>query len=328
MVIRTRDIFTTVTTEGALLPPDLLQHIAEGSGDLEGLTPESYHLYGERLNEATNYAWNRLQGAWQAFQHARTQLAGDDAGASATRERWLLPLFNLLGYGRLDAAPAVEIDGKSYPVSHRWRSVPIHLLGCKVDLDRRTPGIPGAATGSPHSILQVFLNRSDDHLWGFLSNGLRLRVLRDNISLIRPAYIEFDLEAMMAGEVYADFVLLYLLCHQSRVEAENPAEYWLERWMKAARDQGTRALDQLRAASIKRGRILKGYSKNRLSFAYFRERIHRANVRSSWLRAGRSQTLSRGRSPMVAMTSAANTITAATPIASPQVSAVLKSTRT
>jgi hypothetical protein len=94
--------------------------------------------------------------------------------------------------------------------------------------------------------VQEFLNRSDDHLWGFVSNGLRLRILRDNISLTRQAFVEFDLEGMMEGEVYADFVLLWLLCHQSRVETDKPEECWLERWARAAQEQGTRALDRLR----------------------------------------------------------------------------------
>jgi hypothetical protein len=58
--------------------------------------------------------------------------------------------------------------------------------------------------------------------------------------------VEFDLQAMMEGEVYADFALLWLLCHQSRVEAERPAECWLEKWSREAQEQGTRALDQLR----------------------------------------------------------------------------------
>jgi len=51
----------------------------------------------------------------------------------------------------------------------------------------------------------------------------------------------------MRGEVYADFVLLWLLCHQSRVEAARPENCWLERWSRAAQEQGTRALDQLRS---------------------------------------------------------------------------------
>src|SRR5205823_437427 len=97
-----------------------------------------------------------------------------------------------------------------------------------------------------HSLVQELLNRSEGHLWGIVSNGLHLRILRDNVSLTRQAYVEFDLEALMNGEVYADFVLLWLLCHQSRVEAERPEECWLEKWSRAAHQQGTRALEQLR----------------------------------------------------------------------------------
>ena len=122
----------------------------------------------------------------------------------------------------------------------------------RIDLDRRTAGVAGAARTSPHSLVQEFLNRSDDHLWGFVSNGLRLRILRDNVSLTRQAYVEFDLEAMMDGEVYADFVLLWLLCHQSRVEGERPEQCWLEKWSQPPRQNGTRALDH--AARRRRGR--------------------------------------------------------------------------
>jgi hypothetical protein len=240
------NIFTTIRTEGALLPADLLQRISEGA-NLDGLTPESYHLYpGEKLNEAVNQRWNRLQGVWTSFRAAQERLPENDLGTSITRERWLLPLFDTLGYGRLQTATAVEIEGRSYPISHGWEHVPVHLVSYKLELDRRTPGAAGAASASPHSLLQVFLNRSENNLWGFLSNGYKLRILRDNASLTRQAYVEFDLEAMMDGEVYSDFVLLWLLCHQSRVEGERLSDCWLEKWMKVAEDQGTRALDQLR----------------------------------------------------------------------------------
>ncbi len=293
MRTRHQDGFTTVRTEGAILPRDLLARIAAGDKDLGGLSPDDYHLSGERLNEATNRAWNRLQGAWAAFRRetdalrpevclrasavapgAAASAAGQgaaaasaasaaaggrsstlDPGTSPTRERWLLPLFQELGYGRLQTARAAEIDGRTYAVSHAWvaaggdgpiQLVPIHLVGLNIDLDKRTPGVAGAAQAGPHSLLQEYLNRSDEHLWGFVSNGLRLRILRDNRSLTRQAYVEFDLEAMMNGEAYSDFALLYLLCHQSRVEGERPEECWLEKWSRAAEVQGTRALDQLR----------------------------------------------------------------------------------
>ena len=247
MIVSKRDLFTTIRTEGGLLPTDLLQRISAGDKDLDGLKPSDYHLVeGERLNEVISRAWNRLVTAWGAFRTLVEKLPEQDAGTSATRERWLQVLFQELGYGRLVAAKAQEIGGKSYPISHFWQNTPIHLVGCRVPLDRRTAGVAGAARTSPHSLVQEFLNRSEGHLWGFVSNGLRLRILRDNVSLTRQAYIEFDLEGMMDGEAYADFAMLWLLCHESRVEAERPEQCWLERWVRTAQEQGARALEHLR----------------------------------------------------------------------------------
>ncbi|MCS7001032.1 MAG: type II DNA modification enzyme, partial [Candidatus Kapabacteria bacterium] len=247
MPIRARAPFLTIRSEGALLPPDLLHRIAAGDLALGGLDPTAYHLVaGERLSEAINRSWSRLLGVWAAFRHALAALPPGDPATGLTRERWLLPLFTELGYGRLQPAKAVEVNGKSYPISHAWGHVPIHLVGYGVDLDRRAPGVVGAAKASPHSLLQEALNRSELWQWGFVANGARLRVLRDSVRLTRQAYLEFDLEAMFEGQVYADFALLWLICHQSRVEDAPPAACWLERWSQAAQDQGVRALDALR----------------------------------------------------------------------------------
>jgi hypothetical protein len=268
MQTRRRELFTTIRTEGALLPPELLQRIADGDRDLEGLTSEAYHLAAnERLGEAVTRSWNRLVGAWAGFRDALAKLPATDHGTSVTRERWLLIVFQELGYGRLPTARAVEIDDRSYPVSHAWASVPIHLVGARIPIDRRTPGVAGAAGQSPHGLLQELLNRSDERLWGFVSNGFSLRVLRDNSSLTRQAYVEFDLEAMMDGEVYSDFVVLWLLCHQSRVEGERPEHCWLERWSQLSAERGTRALESLRAgveeAIVALGRGFLAHPQNR-----------------------------------------------------------------
>ena len=247
MSARTLAAFSTIRTEGAMLPSDILVRVAAGDTHLGGLEGSSYHLApGEKIGEATNRAWNRLQAAWANFQSAREKLAATDTGTSLTRERWLLPLFQLLDYGRLQAAKAEDIGGKSYAISHAWQQTPIHLVGCNVDLDRRIQTAAGGMRSSPHSLLQELLNRADQHLWGIVSNGVRLRLLRDNISLTRQAYVEFDLEAMMAGEAYPDFVLLWLLLHQSRFEAERPEQCQLEKWSQTARTEGVRVLDGLR----------------------------------------------------------------------------------
>lgn len=242
-----------VRTEGHLLPASFLSRVAaaaEGSGEsLEGVTAGHYHLVGrETLTEAANRSWTRLQNAWKDYRRKLAVLPADDPATTATREKWLLPLFQELGYGRLQtsAADAFAAGGDSYPVSHGWGHVPIHLLGSRVALETRTAGVAGAARKSPHSLVQELLNRSPDHLWAFLSNGERLRILRDNRSLTRQAFVEFDLESMMEGEIFSDFFFLYLLCHQSRVEGETPEECWLEKWSQLAHELGTRALEDLR----------------------------------------------------------------------------------
>src|SRR5665647_646238 len=244
---------SAVRTVGAMLPADLLGRVAAGDRDLGGLTSSDYHLGGETPREAANRVWAHLTGMWPSFQWALAKLPDGDAAVGVTRERWLSLLFDGLGYGRLPVTPpgGIAAGGKAYPVSHQWGRVPIHLLGWGVDLDKRTKGVPGAADRAPHAMVQELLNRSDAHLWAMLSNGRTLRLLRDSTSLSTQSYAEFDLDSIFSGELFADFVVLYLLLHRSRVEVPideaSPAECWLETWRSSAIASGTRALGLLSA---------------------------------------------------------------------------------
>ena len=247
MRLRSKDHFQTIHTEGGLLPADLLQRVADGDRHLDGLGKTTYHLApNERLNERITGSWNRLRAAWSSFSAEREKLAASETGARITREHWQHVLFDELGYGRLVQERGVQLGDKLYPVFAHWQHSPLHFVGCNTPLDRRSSGVQGAATQSPHSLVQELLNRSDERLWGFVTNGLVLRVLRDNVTLTRQAYVEFDLEAMLDSEAYADFAVLWLVCHQSRIEGETPAECWLEKWTQAAAQEGTRALETLR----------------------------------------------------------------------------------
>lgn len=241
------DSFITVTTQGGLLPQDLLERVANRDRDLQGTSASSYDLAkGEKLGEAMSRSWNRLTMAWERFTREREYIQESDPATGFTRDHWLKPLFQELGYGSPSPWKAQEIEGKSYPITHMHGNVPLHLLGFNLDLDHRSKGVAGAARQSPHSLLQEFLNHSEDHLWGVLTNGLRLRILRDNITLTRQAYVEFDLEAMMEGEVYSDFALLWMVCHATRLQAEDPYDCILEQWTQTAEREGVRALDSLR----------------------------------------------------------------------------------
>lgn len=247
MSVRDKELFSTIRSEGVILPSSFIRRIAEKAADIPGIAASDYH-YGSpsELNEALSRAWNFARGRWKDFSSIRKNAAENDTLTTETREKWLLPLLQELGYGRLSPTVAKEIAGKSYPISHSWSHLPIHLVGAGVLIDRTSRGVKGASRVSPHGLVQEFLNRDDGALWAFVSNGLTFRVLRDNLSLTKASYIEFDLEGMMEGEVYSDFVVFWLLCHVSRVEGKIPEDTFLEKWTRHSHEQGTRALDTLR----------------------------------------------------------------------------------
>lgn len=242
-------IYAAVKTEGALLPPDLLTRIANSDADLGGFAPESYGLApGERLSDAILQSWNRLSGVWSLFAASLESAPETETTYEAqTRKEWLIPLLHELGFDKPTVADPVVIDDRDYPI--RWRSgdIALHLVGARVDLDRRAV-FRGVPTGrAPHGMVQEFLNRSDEHLWALVTNGLRVRLLRDNSSLTRQAYCEFDLEAIFRGQEFAEFALFWLVCHASRLEGSPQSTCWLEKWSNQAVSDGVRALEALRA---------------------------------------------------------------------------------
>ena len=246
--------FIGVRIQGGLLPAELPSQLGSGrdpSGDT--LSPRDYHLAaGETVRDASNRVWAYLRGVWTSYQDALAQIPQGSPTAALTRERFLLVLLDQLGYGRVPSTGkgGIEADGQHFPVSHLWGATPIHLLGARTELDSRTKGLAGAAGSSPQSMVQELLNRSDQHLWAILSNGQVLRLLRDSTSLVGSAYVEFDLEAIFDGDLFADFMLLYTLCQVSRVEVRDdelgPASSRLEQWRTEAVEAGSRALNLLR----------------------------------------------------------------------------------
>ena len=185
MARRPGERFSAIRTEGGLLPSDLLDQLLQRDAKLEGLNETAYHVVDVRLHEAITESWTRLGRVWGTFQGAIAGLENTDPGTSVTRERWLLPLFQELGYGRLPAARPVEVGGKAYPVSHLWQHFPVHLVGWNVGLGERTRGVAGAARVSPHGLVQELLSRSSALLWGAVSNGRQFRLLRDNVVVFK-----------------------------------------------------------------------------------------------------------------------------------------------
>jgi hypothetical protein len=233
--------FSSIKVVGGLLPADVLGRILAADPEVPAIGPESYGLQrGESVRRQASRSWDYLLGVWQEFQQRR-QATPESQWTQLTRERWLHILLRELGFHDLRASGGIEVDGTSFPVSHLDEGLPVHVLAWATDLDHRTPGRTARA---PESMLQELLNRSDAYLWAVLSNGSALRLLRDSRKLAGNAHVEFDLEAMFDGELFADFVVLFRVCQRSRFSGD-PAP--LEQWLAFAASAGTRALERLRS---------------------------------------------------------------------------------
>jgi hypothetical protein len=207
--------FGSLKIVGGLLSSDLLGRVFAGDSQVPGTSPESYGLErGEAVRRQASRSWPYLLETWQDEKK---------------RDRWTRILLRELGF------PQPMPD-----------HIAVRLLGWDIDLDHKTPHVTARA---PQSVLQEQLNRDDTRLWGILSNGVTLRLVRDSATLVGSAYVEFDLKAIFDGELFSDFVLLYLACHESRFAIQGeagPESCFLEQWRGFAAAQGERALDQLR----------------------------------------------------------------------------------
>lgn len=276
------DGLVAVRTVGGLIPADLLGRVVAGD-DLAGLSGADFELeLGLGPREAANRAWSVLRPAWAGYREALAALGEDERATSLTRDRWLRVLLRELGFALAPQRAALVVDERPFAVSHLAGPVAAHLLGRGVLLDRRTPGVVGAAERPPHALMQEFLNRSDAYLWGIVANDTHLRLLRDSASIAGQAYVEFDLHAIFEQELFSDFVALFLLAHRTRFqplgETPDPSDCWLERWRADAAETGARALGALREGVRRALEHLGGGFLNEPANAALRRRVEEGEL--------------------------------------------------
>jgi very-short-patch-repair endonuclease len=239
--------FPSLKVEGGLLGGDLIEQIF--AGEAEGQRPQDFGLPSDvAFSDHLAFLWNRSRELWESFQSRLEALPQDDPATSLTRDRFVIPLLELLGYQPTYQREAIEVDGRRYHLSHRAEpsdEAPfIHIVGIRQSLDRLPPFGPRM---SPHAYVQDFLNRTE-HLWAVVTNGAILRLLRDSQYLARQAFIEFNLQEMFANELFADFQLFVRLVHRSRLPKSlaDADQCLLERYYRQTIEQGNRVRDKLR----------------------------------------------------------------------------------
>ena len=102
---------------------------------------------------------------------------------------------------------------------------------------------------SAHALVQEFLNLHDQ-LYGLVTDGHVLRLLRDSSRLVKQSYLEFDLDRIFTDGLFADFAVLYRLLHATRLPLTNntSAESLIERYHQDSLDSGARIREGLSKA--------------------------------------------------------------------------------
>ncbi len=236
-----------IRIEGGILGPDLIDQLL--AGELPGQRAADFGLEARRnITDEIASAFADARALWSVFQHRLERLPEDDVATSVTRDTWAIPFLGLLGYELRYNPRAYEIDGLSFAVSHRadedQDAPPVHIVGVRQELGRvPASGRPRLA---PHSLVQEYLNRTEQ-VWGLVTNGVTLRLLRNSTFVRRQSYVEFDLRSIVEDQHFQDFAALYRLVHRTRLPRIDDSEDCLvEQYYSRSIEQGGRVREHLR----------------------------------------------------------------------------------
>lgn len=235
-----------VTIEGGLIAPEQVQKIAAAPS-----TPKLAASYdcprGTGLNDEIARYFRIGQALWSDYDRIEHKTVAHTA-------QFVHDLLSqCFGFDDL-AGPVDHAEGnRRYRLAWEARAgrVPVVVAAPAVGSEAFNLSAlefgDGAGGGrlkrSPVSLLQDWLNSADQALWGLVFAGDRVRLMRDNASLTRPAWIEADLGAIFREEMFADFTAWWLLTHATRFGAAGApmSDCALEEWRAEGLKQGETA---------------------------------------------------------------------------------------
>lgn len=235
----TQNQYTSLTLVGSLFSADMLSLMAQGQSSHQ--STEDYKLLpGLRFSDEISRSFNIARAFYNEYKKNRNESTAFD-----TTKKFIEDFFTkALNYDSFITSSGKTIKDRKYPVTqYAAKDVPIIIAPYTFSLDEADVrfSVEGVTSRkkSAFSLAQLFLNASNECTWAFATNGLELRLLRDSDSLVRPAYLSFDIESILSDSRYPDFVALWYLIHSSRVDV------W-EAWRQEGITNGTRVREGLR----------------------------------------------------------------------------------
>lgn len=239
---------TAIKVEGQIISPEIFDNL--DSGEIKGQSPKDYGFDAKvKVKEEIQRAWANAKDQWKIFKRYIEPLTEEESGTSETRRYWIIPLLSFLGYN-VTVSRAEIVNENSYAISHRDMNIegfPIHIVGFNNNLYEKK--VSSGPRLSAHGLVQEYLNLTE-HLYGFVTNGYKLRLLRDSGKLVRLTFVEFDLQKMMEEDLYAEFSILYRLLHITRMPLKmNEGDISLiEQYHQDSLEAGARIREKLSGA--------------------------------------------------------------------------------
>lgn len=240
-----------LTIEGGLIAPDQVQKVI--AADRTPKTADSYACpKGTSLGDEIARFFRIGQAIWRDYDQADAKTIARTAAFARDL------LTQCLGFADLQGPVEHREGTRRYRIAWEGKGgrVPVVVAAPVEGSDAFAKSQPEFGDGeggrprrSPTALLQDWLNGTDHALWGLVFAGDRVRIMRDNASLTRPAWIEADLGAMFRDEMFADFTAFWLLAHATRFGAQDaaPSDCPLEQWREAGLKQGVEARKDLYA---------------------------------------------------------------------------------
>ena len=222
----------------------------------------------KKIDEIIATTFEKLRERWE---ENRTSIINNSYDNSNLRQKWIIPFLKELGHDPIFVASNVKsASGIEYQIPYKaWDSdfAPlIQMVNSSQDLDDKDRTSRTHSNKSPQDCLQQFLNTSD-HQWAILTNGKKVRIVRDFYHSITKGFLEFDLEGIFETANSEQFRVLYRVLHKSRFEnqyqgdieqefdeegnlIEKPDNCLLELYHKKAKETGIKVGNKLREQVI------------------------------------------------------------------------------
>lgn len=252
--------YTSIHIYGHLLSDDILHNI-ERENTYEGNREQDFGI-DISVSATIDYVWSSLRNDWNFYKECANneRLVNKDPYGTRRSRNLVERLLQSLGY-TLDRQTAnIEVSGTGYDITYTCQDLgkmPFIVIGenisaegsidtlDKCSLDYRAKG--GMRKKSAHATMLEYLNATEN-VYGIISNGQVIRLIRNSGQLVKLTYIEFDLRRMLEEDKYTEFCLMFRLLHSSRFRTSGDSPCVMERWFNMSIESGNRIRNGLSLA--------------------------------------------------------------------------------